>query len=343
MISQIYHTESSLVKYFEKKILKPGFLANFEFFMNGKSAENASIVKTEAQRLGFSYCGISKAEFLEEEAPRLEQWLLQNRHGKMAYMANHFDKRLDPRLLVPGARSVVSLLYNYFPSQKQADPDAPKISKYAYGIDYHYVVREKLKELLSVLQNKIGDIGGRVFVDSAPVLEKAWAAKSGLGWIGKNSNLITKKSGSFFFIAELILDLDLEADAPISDYCGSCTRCIDACPTSAIIKPQVVDGSKCISYFTIELKEAIPLEMSGKFENWTFGCDVCQDVCPWNRFSKPNHEPQFQPKKELMQMKKKDWEEITDEVFKKIFQDSAVERTAYEGLKRNLNFLRKTS
>lgn len=311
--------------------------------MNGKSANNASIVKTEAQRLGFSYCGISKAEFLEEEAPRLEQWLLQNRHGKMAYMANHFDKRLDPRLLVPGARSVVSLLYNYFPSQKQADPEAPKISKYAYGIDYHYVVREKLKELLSVLQNKIGDIGGRVFVDSAPVLEKAWAAKGGLGWIGKNSNLITKKSGSFFFIAELILDLDLEADAPISDYCGSCTRCIDACPTAAIIKPQVVDGSKCISYFTIELKDAIPLEMSGKFENWTFGCDVCQDVCPWNRFSKPNHEPQFQPKEELMQMKKKDWEEITDEVFKKIFQDSAVERTAYEGLKRNLNFLRKTS
>ena len=311
--------------------------------MNGKSAQNASIVKTEAERLGFSYCGISKAEFLEEEAPRLEQWLLQNRHGKMAYMANHFDKRLDPRLLVPGARSVVSLLYNYFPSQKQADPEAPKISKYAYGIDYHYVVREKLKELLSVLQNKIGDIGGRVFVDSAPVLEKAWAAKSGLGWIGKNSNLITKKSGSFFFIAELILDLDLEADAPISDYCGTCTRCIDACPTAAIIKPQVVDGSKCISYFTIELKDAIPLEMSGKFENWTFGCDVCQDVCPWNRFSKPHHEPQFQPKEELMKMKKKDWEEITDEVFKKIFQDSAVERTGYDGLKRNLNFLRKTS
>ncbi|MBL0066805.1 MAG: tRNA epoxyqueuosine(34) reductase QueG [Bacteroidetes bacterium] len=311
--------------------------------MNGKSAQNAAIVKTEAERLGFSYCGISKAEFLEEEAPRLEQWLLQNRHGKMAYMANHFDKRLDPRLLVPGARSVVSLLYNYFPSQKQADPEAPKISKYAYGIDYHYVVREKLKELLSVLQNKIGDIGGRVFVDSAPVLEKAWAAKSGLGWIGKNSNLITKKSGSFFFIAELILDLDLEADAPISDYCGTCTRCIDACPTAAIIKPQVVDGSKCISYFTIELKDAIPLEMSGKFENWTFGCDVCQDVCPWNRFSKPHHEPQFQPKEELMKMKKKDWEEITDEVFKKIFQDSAVERTGYDGLKRNLNFLRKTS
>ncbi|MBK7850037.1 MAG: tRNA epoxyqueuosine(34) reductase QueG [Bacteroidetes bacterium] len=311
--------------------------------MNGKSAQNAAIVKNEAERLGFSYCGISKAEFLEEEAPRLEQWLLQNRHGKMAYMANHFDKRLDPRLLVPGARSVVSLLYNYFPSQKQADPEAPKISKYAYGIDYHYVVREKLKELLSVLQNKIGDIGGRVFVDSAPVLEKAWAAKSGLGWIGKNSNLITKKYGSFFFIAELILDLDLEADAPISDYCGTCTRCIDACPTAAIIKPQVVDGSKCISYFTIELKDAIPLEMSGKFENWTFGCDVCQDVCPWNRFSKPHHEPQFQPKEELMKMKKKDWEEITDEVFKKIFQDSAVERTGYDGLKRNLNFLRKTS
>ncbi|MBK6444961.1 MAG: tRNA epoxyqueuosine(34) reductase QueG [Bacteroidetes bacterium] len=311
--------------------------------MNTLVQKNSHLIKNVAERLGFSFCGISKAEFLEAEAPRLEQWLLQNRHGKMAYMANHFDKRLDPRLLVPGAKSVVSLLYNYFPSTKQADEEAPHISKYAYGRDYHYVIKEKLKELLDVLRTEIGEIEGRVFVDSAPVLERAWAEKSGLGWIGKNSNLISKKSGSFFFIAEMIIDLELEPDLAIKDYCGTCTRCMDACPTQAIIKPQVVDGSKCISYFTIELKEEIPVSVAGQFKNWAFGCDICQDVCPWNRFSAPHREKQFEPSETLMGMSKKDWEEITAEVFQKVFHDSAVQRTGFDGLKRNLKFLRKIS
>lgn len=311
--------------------------------MNSVISEHSKTVKEAAKRLGFDFCGISKAEFLEEEAPRLERWLLQEQHGKMSYMANHFDKRLDPRLLVPGARSVVSLLYNYFPPEKQTDPEAPQISKYAYGRDYHSVIREKLQELIEELREKIGEINGRVFVDSAPVLERAWAQKSGLGWIGKNSNLITREQGSFFFIAEMILDLELLADGPIRDYCGTCSRCIDACPTHAIIQPQVVDGSKCISYFTIELKEEIPTSVSGKFQNWAFGCDICQDVCPWNRFSKPHHEKQFVPQDDLMQMTKNDWEEMTEEVFKKIFRDSAVQRAGYNGLKRNLNFLRKIS
>lgn len=311
--------------------------------MNSLISEHSKTVKEAAKRLGFDFCGISKAEFLEEEAPRLERWLLQEQHGRMSYMANHFDKRLDPRLLVPGARSVVSLLYNYFPPEKQTDPEAPQISKYAYGRDYHSVIREKLQELIEELREKIGEINGRVFVDSAPVLERAWAQKSGLGWIGKNSNLITREQGSFFFIAEMILDLELLADGPIRDYCGTCTRCIDACPTHAIIQPQVVDGSKCISYFTIELKEEIPTSVSGKFQNWAFGCDICQDVCPWNRFSKPHHEKQFVPQDDLMQMTKNDWEEMTEEVFKKIFRDSAVQRAGYNGLKRNLNFLRKIS
>jgi epoxyqueuosine reductase len=242
---------------------------------------NTQLIKQEAQRLGFSFCGISKADFLEEEAPRLEAWLNKNMHGAMGYMANHFDKRLDPRLLVPGAKSVVSLLFNYYPEYKQPD-DKPAISKYAYGEDYHFVVKDKLKQLLDFIQREIGEVDGRAFVDSAPVLDKAWAKKSGLGWLGKNSNLITKQQGSFFFIAELIIDLQLEPDGPIKDYCGTCTACIDACPTEAIIQPYVVDGSKCISYFTIELKEAIPVKYEGKFENWVFGCDVCQDVCPWN-------------------------------------------------------------
>ncbi|HNP48639.1 MAG TPA: tRNA epoxyqueuosine(34) reductase QueG [Bacteroidia bacterium] len=311
--------------------------------MNSVISEHSKTVKEAAKRLGFDFCGISKAEFLEEEAPRLERWLLQEQHGKMSYMANHFDKRLDPRLLVPGARSVVSLLYNYFPLEKQTDPEAPQISKYAYGRDYHSVIREKLQELMEELREKIGEINGRVFVDSAPVLERAWAQKSGLGWIGKNSNLITREQGSFFFIAEMILDLELLADGPIRDYCGTCSRCIDACPTQAIIQPQVVDGSKCISYFTIELKEEIPTSVSGKFQNWAFGCDICQDVCPWNRFSKPHHEKQFVPQDDLLQMTKNDWEEMTEEVFKKIFRDSAVQRAGYNGLKRNLNFLRKIS
>jgi len=304
-----------------------------------QSNRNSFLIKSEAKRLGFDYVGISKADFLEEEAPRLESWLNKNMHGQMSYMQNHFDKRLDPRILVPGAKSVVSLLLNYFPSQKQADNTAPKISKYAYGKDYHEVIKDKLNQLLQFVKDTIGDVDGRVFVDSAPVLDKAWAKKSGLGWIGKNSNLINKESGSFFFIAELIIDLELEADGPIKDYCGTCTKCIDACPTEAIVAPQIVDGSKCISYYTIELKDAIPADVKGKFDNWMFGCDVCQDVCPWNRFSKPHHEPQFNPTNGLLEMTKKEWLELTEETFKKIFKDSAVKRTKYNGLTRNIKFI----
>jgi epoxyqueuosine reductase len=304
------------------------------------SHEHTAIIKAEAKRLGFTYCGISKAEFLEEEAPRLESWLKQNMHGEMRYMENHFDMRLDPRKLVPGAKSVVSLLLNYYTNEKQEDADAPKISKYAYGEDYHLVIKRKLKEMLATINEKIGkEVGGRVFVDSAPVLDKAWAKKSGLGWIGKNSNLINKQSGSFFFIAELILDLELIPDGAVGDYCGTCTKCIDACPTDAIVNPYIVDGSKCISYFTIELKGNIPATEKGKFENWSFGCDICQDVCPWNRFSKPHNEAAFNAKSELLQMNKKAWKEITEEVFQHLFKNSAVKRTKFEGLKRNIKFL----
>lgn len=263
-------------------------------------------------------------------------------HGEMKYMENHFDKRLDPRILVEGAKSVVSLLLNYYPSEIQ-NSDTYKISKYAYGQDYHFVIKDKLKDLLKFIQTEIGEVNGRVFVDSAPVLDKAWAAKSGLGWIGKNSNLITKQVGSFYFIAELIIDLELEYDTPTTDHCGSCTACIDACPTKAIIQPYVVDGSKCISYFTIELKDNIPQEMKGKFDEWMFGCDVCQDVCPWNRFSKPHQEPLFNPDPEIISYSKKDWQEITEDVFKKIFKNSAVKRTKLEGLKRNIDFLNQFS
>ena len=298
------------------------------------------LIKTEAQRLGFDYVGISKADFLEEEAPRLENWLNNNMHGQMSYMQNYFDKRLDPRLLVPGAKSVISLLLNYYPSEEQKDPSAPKISKYAYGKDYHLVIKEKLNQLLEFIKENIGEVDGRAFVDSAPVLDKAWAKKGGLGWIGKNSNLLNKSSGSFFFIAELIVDLELEYDGAVKDYCGTCTKCIDACPTDAIVAPYVVDGSKCISYFTIELKENIPSEMKGKFNDWMFGCDICQDVCPWNRFSKPHSEPHFQPNGELLNMTMQDWEEITEETFKRVFKDSAVKRTKFSGLKRNIEFLK---
>lgn len=297
------------------------------------------LIKQEALRLGFLSCGISQATFLEQEAPRLESWLKKEMHGEMSYMENHFDKRLDPRLLVDGAKSVVSLLLNYYPSEIQ-DSDTYKISKYAYGQDYHFVIKDKLKDLLKFIQTEIGEVNGRVFVDSAPVLDKAWATKSGLGWIGKNSNLITKQVGSFYFIAELIIDLELEYDSPTTDHCGSCTACIDACPTQAIIQPYVVDGSKCISYFTIELKDQIPQEMKGKFDDWMFGCDVCQDVCPWNRFSKSHSEPLFNPNPELLRYSKKDWQEITEEVFKKVFKNSAVKRTKLEGLKRNIEFLK---
>lgn len=284
-------------------------------------------------------CGISKAGFLEEEAPRLEKWLKEGRHGQMQYMENHFDKRLDPTLLVDGAKSVISLLLNYYPQETQAE-GSYKISKYAYGQDYHFVIKDKLKALLHSIQENIGEVGGRAFVDSAPVLDKAWAAKSGLGWLGKNSNLLSKQVGSFFFIAELVVDLDLEYDHAVTDHCGSCTACLDACPTQAIIAPYVVDGSKCISYFTIELKENIPNEMKGKFDDWAFGCDICQDVCPWNRFSKPHAEPLFNPHPDLLAMTKKDWEEITEDTFRAVFKDSAVKRTKFSGLKRNIDFLK---
>ncbi len=301
--------------------------------------KHTRLIKSEAERLGFLSCGIAKAGFLETEAPRLERWLNNNSHGEMTYMENHFDKRLDPTLLVEGAKSVISLLFNYYPSELQRE-DSYKISKYAYGQDYHFVIKDKLKDLLCFIQTEIGEVSGRVFVDSAPVLDKAWAAKSGLGWIGKNSNLITKQVGSFYFIAEVIVDLDLEYDTPTTDHCGSCTACIDACPTQAIVQPYVVDGSKCISYFTIELKGNIPDEMKGKFEDWMFGCDVCQDVCPWNRFAKPHNEPLFNPNHEILNFSKKEWEEITEDVFKKVFKNSAVKRTKLEGLQRNIQFLK---
>ncbi|GAB3527830.1 tRNA epoxyqueuosine(34) reductase QueG [Pontibacter brevis] len=297
------------------------------------------LIKQRAKELGFMYCGVSKAEFLEEEAPRLERWLNQNMHGQMHYMENHFDKRLDPRLLVEGAKSVVSMLLNYFPEETQPEEGTYKISKYAYGTDYHFVIKDKLKELLCYINEEIGEVGGRCFVDSAPVLDKAWAKKSGLGWVGKNSNLITPQVGSFYFIAELIIDLELEPDGPIKDYCGSCTRCLDACPTGAITEPYVVDGNKCISYFTIELKDQLPQEMHGKFGNWVFGCDICQDVCPWNRFSKPHQEPAFAPHPHLKDMKVNDWQELTQEVFSQLFRKSAVKRTGYSGLLRNIHFV----
>jgi epoxyqueuosine reductase len=297
------------------------------------------LIKNEAKRLGFISCGVSRAEFLEDEAPRLEKWLKSNMHGEMKYMENYFEKRLDPSKLVDDAKSVISLAYNYYPKDLQ-NKEAPKVSKYAYGMDYHYVIKEKLNFFLSFIKDKIGDVNGRAFVDSAPILEKAWASKSGIGWVGKNSNLITKQVGSFYFLAELIVDLELDYDGIESDHCGECTACIDSCPTQAIVEPYVVDGSKCISYFTIELKENIPNEFKEKFEDWVFGCDICQDVCPWNKFSKPHKEPLFQSTPELMKMSREEWNEITEETFNKIFKNSAVKRTGYKGLTRNLNFIK---
>ncbi len=301
---------------------------------------HTALLKAEAARLGFDFCGVSKADFLEDEAPRLEAWLNRNYHGQMGYMANHFDKRLDPRRLVEGAKSVVTVLLNYYPEQRLPEgPDDLKLSKYAYGEDYHFVMKDKLKDLMAFVQDEIGEVGGRVFVDSAPVMDKAWAKQSGAGWVGKHTNVISREMGSFFFIGELILDLELTPDGPIADYCGTCTRCIDACPTEAISEPYVVDGSKCISYFTIELKEAIPPEVKGQFENWVFGCDICQDVCPWNRFSRPHQTPAFQPNARLTGMTKTDWEDITAEVFAELFRRSAVKRTKLEGLRRNIRFV----
>lgn len=291
--------------------------------------------------MGFDYCGIAKAQRLDDDALRLEQWLNKGMHGTMQYMENHFDLRIDPTKLVPGAKSVITLLLNYFPEQHQIK-NAPRIAKYAYGKDYHDVIREKLKKFTEYLKLEIGDINGRGFVDSAPVLERSWAQRSGLGWVGKNGNLISKQSGSYFFIATLITDLELEYDdAFAKDYCGTCTRCIDACPTEAILPGKVVDGSKCISYFTIELKDAlIPEKMKGKFDNWMFGCDVCQDVCPWNRFSNPTTKTEFKPIPEVLNFSTKDWEELSEESFKSIFRNSPIKRAKYKGIKRNLKFIK---
>lgn len=303
--------------------------------------KNTSIIKQKAQELGFMYCGISKAEFLESEAPHLDNWLKENRNGKMQYMENHFDKRLDPTKLVEGAKSVISLLYNYYPSELQ-QANNYKISKYAYGTDYHFVIKDKMKLLFQFIQDEIGAVEGRIFTDSAPVLDKAWAERSGLGWRGKHSLLLHPKHGSFFFIAEIILDLELEVDGPIKDYCGTCTKCIDACPTGAIIEPYQVDASRCISYLTIELKDAmIPSEFHNKMEGWMFGCDICQDVCPWNKFASPHKESLFNPHEQLFNMKTSDWEEITEEVYRTLFKNSAVKRTKFSGLKRNIEVLRK--
>lgn len=314
--------------------------------MSSSKIKHTQSIKKWAAELGFSHCGIAKAEYLESEASHLEEWLKQGYHGEMRYMENHFDMRLDPRKLVNGAKSVISLSYNYYTDKKQtAVPKVPlqsppKISMYAYGEDYHHVVKDKLKILLQQIKEAAGDIHGRVFVDSAPVLERPWAVKSGLGWIGKHSLLIHKQHGSFFFLAEIILDLELDYDTPFpTDHCGTCTACIDACPTRAIVANRVVDGSRCISYLTIELKEAIPDEFKGKMDNWMFGCDICQTICPWNRFSHTNSEPKFVPDSRLLNMTRREWQEITEDVFKEVFKKSAVKRTGYEGLKRNVVFL----
>lgn len=297
------------------------------------------LIKSKAKEFGFMSCGISKSDFLEEEAPRLEQYLKNNFHGEMKYLENHFDKRLDTRLLVPDSKSVVSLTYNYFPKEKIETLDNFKISKYAYAQDYHHIIKDILRDMVQQLREEIGDFDCRIFVDSAPVLEKAWANKSGIGWIGKNGNLITKQKGSFFFIAEIILDLELIYDGATTDHCGKCTQCIDACPTNAIVADRIIDGSKCISYATIELKNEIPDYFKDKMQDWMYGCDICQDVCPWNRFSKPHQQPLFMPNDFLKTYRKKDWKEITQEVFSEIFRKSAVKRTKFTGLQRNIKFL----
>lgn len=308
--------------------------------MNTAQHKNTNLIKLLATKLGFGYCGIAKAILLSDDAKRLEQWLTKGMHGNMQYMENHFDLRIDPTKLVPGAKSVITLLMNYYPEQQQ-NKDAPKIAKYAFGKDYHEVIKDKLKELISIMKATTGEINGRGFVDSAPVLERAWAIKSGLGWVGKNGNLINKQQGSFFFIATLITDLELEYDAPfVKDFCGSCTKCIDSCPTEAILPDKVIDGSKCIAYFTIELKEAlIPDNMNGKFDNWMFGCDTCQDVCPWNRFSNSTKENAFAPLPAILNFTYNQWEELTEESFKEIFKHSPLKRSKYAGIKRNLHFL----
>lgn len=301
--------------------------------------KNARLIKTKAQKFGFQNCGVSKAGFLEEDAVHLENFLRKNYHGEMSYMENHFDKRLNPQLLVPDAKSVVSLSYNYFPSAEINKESGYKISKYAYGQDYHEIIKDVLRNMLTELVEEIGNFSYRIFVDSAPVLERSWARKSGVGWVGKNANLITRQHGSFYFLAEIICDLDLVPDHPTSDHCGTCTRCIDACPTDAIVNDKIIDGSKCISYATIELKNEIPDYFEGKMEDWIFGCDICQDVCPWNRFAKPHAEPQFQPNDFLKNYEKSDWQDLTQEIFSDIFRKSPVKRAKFAGLKRNIEFI----
>ena len=307
--------------------------------MNKNSEKYTAIIKPKAKKFGFQSCGISKADFLKDDAKPLEDFLKNNFHGEMKYMENHFDKRLDPRLLVEGSQSVISLSYNYFPEKEIENLENFKISKYAYGQDYHEVIKDILREMVFELREEIGDFDCRIFTDSAPILERSWARKSGIGWVGKNANLITKQSGSFYFLAEIICDLDLETDVPETDHCGTCTKCIDTCPTNAIVSDKIIDGSKCISYATIELKNEIPEEFSKKMENWMFGCDICQDVCPWNRFSKPHQQPKFSPNEALLNFQKKEWKEITQEIFSEIFKKSPVKRTKFSGLKRNIEFL----
>ncbi len=310
--------------------------------MKTNTAIHTRLLREEAHRLGFDFVGIARAEELTEEARRLTAWLEAGRHGKMQYMENHFAKRIDPRKLVEGTKSIVSLCFNYHTEEKQADETAPKISKYAYGMDYHDVIKAKLQALMTWLREQVGDISGRCFVDSAPVMEREWAQRAGNGWVGKNTLLIHPKQGSYFFLAELLLDIELEYDHPIKDFCGTCTRCIDACPTDAIAPDgYLLDASKCISYLTIELREAIPDEFHQKMDNWMFGCDICQDVCPWNRFSKRHQTPEFEPQHELLQLTKSDWEDLTQEVFQTVFPKSAVRRTKFEGLQRTINFLKQ--
>ncbi|WP_143883348.1 tRNA epoxyqueuosine(34) reductase QueG [Chryseobacterium binzhouense] len=307
--------------------------------MNSKAEQYSKLIKTKASSFGFQNCGISKADFLEEDAKHLENWLKRNYHGEMKYMENHFDKRLDPRLLVEGSRSVISLSYNYFPEEKIPSLDNFKISKYAYAEDYHEVIKDVLREMVTELQQEIGEFSYRVFVDSAPVMERSWAKKSGIGWVGKNANLITKQSGSFYFLAEIICDLELIADHETTDHCGTCRKCIDACPTDAIVSDKIIDGSKCISYATIELKNEIPDHFKNKMEDWMFGCDICQDVCPWNRFSVPNFQNKFKPNDQLRNFRKGEWKELTQDLFSEIFRKSPVKRTKFSGLKRNIDFL----
>ena len=309
--------------------------------MNTNPEKYSQLIKAKAKKFGFQSCGISKADFLEEDAKPFENWLQKNFHGEMSYMENYFDKRLDPRLLVEGSKSVISLSYNYFPAEKISGFDNYKISKYAYGEDYHEIIKEILREMVAELRDEIGNFHCRVFTDSAPILERSWARKSGIGWVGKNANLITKQSGSFYFLAEIICDLELQEDSPTTDHCGTCTKCIEACPTDAIVSDKIIDGSKCISYATIELKNEIPDSFRNKMEDWMFGCDICQDVCPWNRFSVPTLEEKFQPNQFLKNYKKEDWKEVTQDLFSEIFRKSPVKRTKFAGLKRNIEFLEK--